>query len=354
MKAMTKKEQTYWDAIKVQSGVVMLHGKVGIAKSAILRSIAEKNDLNYIDIRLSMVDETDVGVYPCLSEVNGMKVLDYALPRWAIEANSKPTLIHFEELNRASSSVRNASLQILLERCISHNFCFNKNVYMVTSGNLGEEDGTEVESFDSALNNRIIHFNHDLTIKEWCEGYADKNVNPHIVSFIKANPSYFYKMNNDDSAFATPRSWTFLSDFLKSNGVEKDLNGIIKKCTKVGMNYVGASITSFLRYCQEINHISINDVLLRWNEVGKTVSKFTRARISELLTSLKELDQSNFDDLQIKNMNKFLKVLGDDEKASFLLALVDKFKDGNEENDNISKILKSNSKFIKSIVDVKD
>jgi hypothetical protein len=34
------------------------------------------------------------------------------------------------------------------------------------SGNLGDEDGTDVEEFDSALNNRLIHINHTLDVQE--------------------------------------------------------------------------------------------------------------------------------------------------------------------------------------------
>jgi hypothetical protein len=38
--------------------------------SAIGRSIADKMGFAYSDIRLSMVDETDVGLYPSLSEID--------------------------------------------------------------------------------------------------------------------------------------------------------------------------------------------------------------------------------------------------------------------------------------------
>jgi hypothetical protein len=82
--------------------------------------LSDKMDFAYSDIRLSMVDETDVGLYPSLSEIDMdgemVKCLDFVVPRWAVEANKRPTIIHFEELNRASQQVRNAALQILLER----------------------------------------------------------------------------------------------------------------------------------------------------------------------------------------------------------------------------------------------
>ncbi len=140
-----------------------------------------------------MVDETDVGLFPVvdtitiedfekvdgfgagmISEVDPsqkknvqIKTLKHVVPEWAIKANMKPSIIHFEELNRSTLQVRNAALQLLLEREIGAFFKFNKNVFMLSSGNLGEEDGTDVEEFDQALNNRLIHYTHDMPFPEW-------------------------------------------------------------------------------------------------------------------------------------------------------------------------------------------
>ena len=129
---LTAKERKYFSIMWAKYGVLNITSKPGVAKSALGRSIAEKMGFRYIDIRLSMVDETDVGLYPSVSEVevDGKKVkcLDFVVPRWAIEANKQPTIIHFEELNRASQQVRNAALQMLLEREIGMDFKFNDNV----------------------------------------------------------------------------------------------------------------------------------------------------------------------------------------------------------------------------------
>jgi len=158
MATLTPRERKYFMTMWPKSGVMYITSKPGIAKSAIAREIADKMGFKYLDIRLSMVDETDVGLYPNISTVdNGgemVKCLDFVVPRWAIEANKQPTIIHFEELNRAQLPVRNAALQILLERCIGTEFKFNDTVLMMASGNLGDEDGTDVEEFDNALNNR--------------------------------------------------------------------------------------------------------------------------------------------------------------------------------------------------------
>jgi len=175
---LTPKERKYFAIMWAKYGVLNITSKPGVAKSAIGRSIADKMNFRYIDIRLSMVDETDVGLYPTISEVESdgkmVKCLDFVVPRWAIEANKQPTIIHFEELNRASQQVRNAALQMLLEREIGMDFKFNDNVLMMSSGNLGDEDGTDVEEFDSALNNRLVHISHSLSVDEWLGDYASQ------------------------------------------------------------------------------------------------------------------------------------------------------------------------------------
>ena len=98
LKLLTQKERTYFQCMWPKSGVLYITSKPGIAKSAIARNIAEKMEFSYKDIRLAMVDETDVGLFPSLGEINGVKCLDHVVPKWAIDANTKPTIIHFEEL----------------------------------------------------------------------------------------------------------------------------------------------------------------------------------------------------------------------------------------------------------------
>ena len=169
MKLLTPREKKYFMMMYPKSGVLYITSKPGIAKSAISRNIAEVMGYDYLDVRLSMNDESDFK-FPFLRDLdwNGdiFKVSGTAVPEWAFKSNLKPTIIHFEELNRAPLLVRNAALQILLERQIG-DFKFNDNVLMIASGNLGDEDGTDVDDFDNALNNRLIHVTHTLGADEW-------------------------------------------------------------------------------------------------------------------------------------------------------------------------------------------
>lgn len=329
---LTSKERKYFSVMWAKYGVLNITSKPGVAKSAIGRSIADKMGFRYMDIRLSMVDETDVGLYPSVTDVdvNGqpVKCLDFVVPRWAIEANKQPTIIHFEELNRASQQVRNAALQILLEREIGTTFKFNENVLMMSSGNLGDEDGTDVEEFDSALNNRLVHINHVLGVDEWIENFAQDNVHRLIVSYIKAHPEQMYKTSDNAKAYASPRSWTMLSEFIVTNfGEDASPREFLPLLKEVATGYVGNSAMKFVQYCEDMLNISIEDVLNNYDKIKKDLAKYNRDKNSELIQSLKEIEITKLTEKQLKNVVKFLENVGDDEKTAYLLFILDNVAD---------------------------
>ncbi len=329
MNNLTERERLYFQIMWPKSGVLYITSKPGIAKSAISRSIAEKMGFRYMDIRLSMVDETDVGLYPSVSDTAGVKCLDFVVPRWAIEANKQPTIIHFEELNRASLPVRNAALQILLERQIGTEFKFNDTVLMMSSGNLGDEDGTDVEEFDNALNNRLIHFSHTLGAEEWIDNFAKERVHSTVVSYIRAYPEKLYQNPTENTkAYATPRSWTFLSDFICKNfGKDASPKVFLPVLRNIAHSFIGNGAQRFLQYCEEMINITIEDIINRYDSVVKELDKYNRDKNSELIQSLKEYDIKKFTKKQLDNVTKFLKRVGDDELTAYLLHVLDNVPD---------------------------
>jgi hypothetical protein len=329
---LTTNEKEYLAIMWPKYGVLNITSKPGVAKSAIGLSIANKLGMRYIDIRLSMVDETDVGLYPAVSEIEiddkSVKCLDFVVPRWAIEANRQPTIIHFEELNRASQQVRNAALQILLERCIGMDFNFNDNVLMMSSGNLGDEDGTDVEEFDAALNNRLIHIDHVLGVDEWLENFAIDKCHSLVVGYIKAHPEQIYKTSENSKGYATPRSWTMLSHFITRNfGKTASPRDFLPLLKKVAHGYVGNSAMKFVQYCEDMLNISIQDVINNYDGIKKDLEKYNRDKNSELIQSLKEIDISTLNEKQLTNITKFLDRVGDDEKTAYLLWILDNVAD---------------------------
>jgi hypothetical protein len=366
--SLSTKEKEYLDFMIPKSGVLYVKSKPGMAKSAIMRSIAKKLGFQFFDIRLSMVDETDVGLYPNVETIveknETLSFLKHVVPYWAHKANQSPSIINFEELNRAPLSVRNAALQILLEREIGTEFKFNDNVLMCATGNLGEEDGTDVEEFDAALNNRLIHIEHDLTAKEWIESFANEHVCKHIVNFIHSNPEEMYKIpgkNNKGNAgipvvYATPRSWTFLSDFIKHKLGGKDeadkatnISQVKDVVAKYASFYIGVSQTKFLRYLEDTMQLNIFDIIRSFDEKVSKLKTFNRDRKSELLHSLKELDLDVeiTKDFELNNIVKFINLLDEDEQVAYLTFIIDK-----NDNDKMGDINSNYTKLLHKFSDL--
>jgi hypothetical protein len=389
---LNDKEIDYFRMFYPTSGVLFLSSEPGLAKTSITKNIAKKikkveiirfddgtidfnssgkmigDGLYYIDLRLSLLDETDVGLYPnkVIMEVieNQESVkkafLEHIVPVWAYKANVRPekkglpycgTLIHFEELNRAPLSVRNAALQLLLERCIGFEFEFNDDVFMMSSGNLGDEDGTDVEEFDSALNGRLIHIKHTMNYKEWIEYYADEHVHKSIVNFILTHPSYYYigfkNRDGKDKSYANPRSWTFLSDFIIKNfGKDSDPKKWISTVMRLGYGYVGSANLEFCRYINDILKLNIDMILNDYPNIKKQNPTLSRDKKSELLFELKSLSVSSLTDDQIENMKLFLLDLDKDETASYIVHIVD-----NDVIDGISNVVQPSKLLISFLHD---
>jgi len=367
---LTAKQKKYFRIMYGQSGVLFITAEPGVAKSAIMRTIAKKLGFQYFDVRLSMVDEIDVGLFPYREEMEIdlndhtgesvrkiISVMSYAIPKWAYMANQSPTIIHFEELNRAPLAVRNAALQILLERSIGVDFKFNDNVYMVSSGNLGEMDGTDVEEFDRALNNRLIHMQHTLTLPEWIDDFANENVHPVIINFLKSNEEHFLhsfddKRSKTQNAYATPRSWTFLSDYIVRNyGMESSIRDFIDDVRELGAGYVGTGANSrFIRYLDESLKFGIKDLLERYDELKEQIESLNRDKKSELLNSLKQMNIMGLKDYQRENVKKFILSISDDEAVSFILKILDDdykyMKVNDDDNDAVEEFL-SDERFEK-------
>jgi hypothetical protein len=323
---LTKIERKYFSIAAANAGVPFIKGRAGTAKTAICYSIANKLGLQLIDLRLSQIDELSVGIFPVVDEESGKdyKTFSFAVPDWAVKANSKPTLVLFEEGNRCRQAVQDAVLGILQERKIG-NFEFNSDVYMIMTGNMGEADGTQVTEFDLALKNRLVTFTHNLTVDDWIEGYAEKKVIPQIVNFVKSKPETFYVLPNIEEAdkvdaFATPRSWAHLSKNIEFQyGPQPTTDEVIQVVESFGSNFIGTTAIKFLTYLEETKTLSYKQILDDYEKYEKQISELSRAQRSDLLESVKEIELINLSKKQLENLKKFITTIPEDEQIAVIL-----------------------------------
>jgi hypothetical protein len=332
---LNRRENKLWNRIRPNSGVLMAIAIPGVSKSATFRTIANKMEMKYIDLRTSTMDETDLGAFPTVSErnINGklMKVVDQTVPAWAIQANEQPTLIHFEELNRCSANVRSAALGILLERVIGAEFKFNENVYMVASGNPVTEHDMDVEEFGSALRNRLIPLNFTLSLDEWKDGYADENVLPEVIGFLQSHPEYFgntqaqaeryMDMEDNFTQYPSPRSWTFLSDYIKGYDLEEDRNDSFVDVETL-KGYVGEKpAIAFAQHMAEVFKVSATDIL-KGEKDFESINSTQAQRILQEFQDGYEI--ANLTAKERENWSNFLLTLSDTLKAGHISTIIDK------------------------------
>jgi hypothetical protein len=338
-----------------------LVGKPGISKTSTLRAIAKKVGWAFFDLRLTTMDETDLGSYPLLRQLDDIDVVTYAIPDWAIEANKaeQGALIVFEELNRANITLRNAALKVLLEKEIGTKFKFKNHVHMCATGNLGADDDTEVETFDAALKSRLLTYEHNMLLEEWAKEFGDENIHRDIMYFLKHNPSQFHpSVKADDvKTITNPRTWTFLSDYIITHyGKEGGYAEYISDLEKIGPSYVNNStLLEFLKFTKEKNSITFQDILDNRNNIlsKKMFDKLDRDIVARLMTDIKEINLNEITKKQCDNLIEFLKYAEQDSLTNFLYEILtssdieeSSFED---KKSNISIILRAFPKEIKAI-----
>ena len=325
--------------ILISNNVLYLKGKPGIGKSAIAAKIAKENGWEYYDLRLSQRDESEIGGLPFIGhyEENGSNIsyTDYALPKWFVKAlnNKNGMLVHFEELNRCSRFVRNACLEILNERTLN-GYKLPDNVYLMASGNLGEEDGTDVDELTTEIKNRMCIISYNPSVNDWIKEYANENVHESIVSFIKTYPLHYYYLPNDVKngtssidTFATPRSWTNLSKFIttleKQNNIAFSDSEILKIPLSIITGYVGISAIEYMDFLKKRMKLGIYDILNNYNENINKIKELTRTDKIRLIDNFKTIDILNLSEYQSINMCEFLHTLDKDEIMSLISWLFD-------------------------------
>lgn len=348
MTKLTDKEKLYLSLIKPQKGVLYIQSAPGMAKSAILNSIADKLGWQYIDLRLAQLDPIAVGMFPStemlnIDDSNTIKVMDFVVPKWAVLANQRPTLINFDELNRAPDDVLKAAMQIFNERAIGTKFKFNNNVYMAATGNLGVDDGTDVNDLDSALHGRLIHVKHTLSTQEWLE-WGKEVLNSTVYNFHKiTNGRYLFTTYNKlkdsdavifDEASPSPRTWDYLSEYIKVNfGPTSNVQDWLTQIRLVSSYYVGTTAAeAFIKYCKELSELQLSDILNMNTLIYDKLQKFSLdKRYDIFMNIIGQLEEQSGDTIlkysqqELENLNKFFRCCTSEQVAASLQSIERKF-----------------------------
>lgn len=217
---------------------VFLWGAAGIGKSELVESVAKELDGYMIDLRLSQMDPSDLRGIPFYNKDLGK--MDWAPPVELPDeefASKYPIVVLFlDEMNSAPPSTQAAAYQLILNRRVGK-YVLPKNVVMVAAGNRESDKGVTFR-MPAPLANRFIHLELRVDHASW-ETWATVNrIHTDVIGYIGFSKQDLYNFDARSSsrAFATPRSWTFVSELLaEDNTSESDLTDMISGAVGEGV-----------------------------------------------------------------------------------------------------------------------
>ena len=203
---------------------LFLWGPPGIGKSELVEGITRDLGGLMIDLRLGQMEPTDIRGIPYYNKDNGK--MDWAapieLPDEETAAQYPIVVLFLDEMNSAPASVQSAAYQLVLNRRVGK-YKLPDNVVMVAAGNRESDKGVTYR-MPTPLANRFIHQEMRVDFNSWQEWAVNSNIHKDVVGYISfaKQDLYDFDAKSSSRAFATPRSWTFVSELLKNDAVDDD------------------------------------------------------------------------------------------------------------------------------------
>lgn len=240
---------------------VMLHGSPGVGKSDVVRQIAKQRGIELIDLRLSQLDPVDLRGVPSVDTKK--HITSWNTPSF-LPTDGKGILF-LDEINSAAQATQAAAYQLVLDRKLG-DYVMPPGWAIIAAGNR-TTDRAIVNQMSTALKNRFTHLNYEVNNDDWCDWALRNNIAVEVLGFIRFRPmllNEFEQRNEskeekervqrlkDAQAFATPRSWEFLSKVVQqkpSADVEYELyTGIVGEGA-------AAEFMGYLKYYRDLPNL---------------------------------------------------------------------------------------------------
>lgn len=203
---------------------IFLWGPPGIGKSELVEGITQDLGGIMYDLRLGQMEPTDIRGIPFYNKENGK--MDWAAPIDLPDAETAaqyPVVVLFlDEMNSAPASVQSAAYQLILNRRIGK-YVLPDNVVIVAAGNRESDKGVTFR-MPTPLANRFLHQEMKVDFASWQEWAVQHNEHKDVVGYLSfaKQDLYDFDAKSSSRAFATPRSWHFVSQLLEDESLDDD------------------------------------------------------------------------------------------------------------------------------------
>ena len=203
---------------------LFLWGPPGIGKSEVVAEVTQELGGFMIDLRMAQMEPTDIRGIPFFNkEINKM---DWAapvdLPDEEFSKQYPIVVLFLDEMNSAPPAVQAAGYQLILNRRVGK-YVLPDNVVIVAAGNRDSDKGVTYR-MPMPLANRFLHLEMRADFASWQNWAVNKGIHKDVVGYLSFAKQDLYEFDAKSSsrAFATPRSWCFVSDLLHDDDVDAD------------------------------------------------------------------------------------------------------------------------------------
>ena len=199
---------------------IFLWGPPGIGKSDIVAQITNSlSNSHLIDIRLSLWEPTDIKGIPYFDSNSGTMVwgAPSELPSEEFAAQYDNIVLFLDEMNSAAPSVQAAAYQLILNRKVG-TYKLPDNVMIVAAGNREADKGVTYR-MPAPLANRFVHLEMSVSFDDWFSWATENKIHKDVVGYLQfaKKDLYDFDPKSPSRSFATPRSWSFVSELLEDD-----------------------------------------------------------------------------------------------------------------------------------------
>jgi len=204
--------------IKIQRPV-FLWGAPGIGKSDIVKQIGDELEREVIDVRLALWEPTDIKGIPYYN--SDMGTMTWAPPAELPTDPDSTAILFLDELNSAAPATQAAAYQLILNRRVGTYF-LPKGVSIVAAGNRETDKGVTYR-MPAPLANRFLHLELKTDYEDWLNWATSNKVHEQVVGYLSfaKQDLYDFDPRSSSRAFATPRSWSFVSELLGDDDLDE-------------------------------------------------------------------------------------------------------------------------------------
>lgn len=231
-----------------------LWGAPGVGKSDVVAQFAKTSKLELRDVRLGLLDPTDIKGFPV---VNAARNQMSWLPADFLPTKGKGILF-LDEMNTAPQAVQAAAYQLVLNRQVG-DYKLPSGWSIIAAGNrMG--DRSVVHAMPSALANRFIHIDFEVDNDDWNAWASENNIHTDLRAFIRFRPSllHSFEPTSNPRSFPSPRSWAFVNDIYKSNLTSTEEFELVKGTVGEGAAAEFSGFTRLIKDLPTIDSILLN------------------------------------------------------------------------------------------------